>query len=139
LHTIRNEARCSNPQTNPRSKMRTSGTNTFKYIAIARPSGRLPPRDTELYGRFTNMGEAEYEQEVGGGRIVNVTETTTWKLATPPAEPQYLDRPDAPGRWWRWCNIFNQWEDLWVAFPIQASIGIWSRVTPPPAPKEGQA
>ena len=61
--------------------MKTSGTLKETYLAVARPSGRIAPRDTELYGQFRNKEDAEYEQKVRGGRIVRVTETTTWELA----------------------------------------------------------
>lgn len=54
---------------------------TETYLAIARASGRMGNRDTELYGQFQRGEDAIDEQRIRGGRIVRVTETTEWELA----------------------------------------------------------
>jgi hypothetical protein len=58
--------------------MKANGTIAEEYFAVARPSGRATPRDTELYGQFRSTEDAEEERNARGGVIVHVTETTTW-------------------------------------------------------------
>ena len=65
----------------PDTTMRTKGKMTETYLAIARGSGRMGNRDTELYGQFQSGDEAIEHQRIMGGRIVRVTETTEWEPA----------------------------------------------------------
>jgi hypothetical protein len=60
--------------------MRTQGHNTETYYAIARPSGKPRPWDTELYGQFSTIEHANEVQKIIGGRVVMVTQTTQWNL-----------------------------------------------------------
>lgn len=62
--------------------MKTNGNITETYLAIARPSFFVsdPIYATELYGQYTNMDDAIHDQKIIGGRIVNVTKSTTWQL-----------------------------------------------------------
>lgn len=49
-----------------------------------------------------------------------------------------LDRPDKPGYWWRWCDIFKKWEGpLWISLPAQTSLGKWLPASPPRDLREG--
>ena len=49
-----------------------------------------------------------------------------------------LDRPDKPGHWWRWCDIFKKWEGpLWISLPAQTSPGKWLPAAPPRDLREG--
>ena len=60
------------------------------------------------------------------------------KLGVSPAEPTPLDRPDKPGYWWRWCDIFKRWEGpLWISLPAQTSLGKWLPAAPPRDLREG--
>jgi hypothetical protein len=56
--------------------MRTKGHISESYWAIARHSGKPHPMDTELYGRFMTMEEANEEQRFMGGKVVFVTQST---------------------------------------------------------------
>ena len=66
--------------------MKTTGKITDDYLAVARHSGRLAPRDTDLYGRFVSVGDAEEEAAIRGGRVVRVRETVERELWTEPKE-----------------------------------------------------
>ncbi len=59
--------------------MRTKGTRTHTYFALARYSGKPPPWDTEVWGQFKTWGEAQTEVYHMGGKVVHVTETLKWE------------------------------------------------------------
>jgi hypothetical protein len=110
----------------------TAAQDTIKRLAIDHMATL-----GELAEALQRVKDVEYDLAAARADLEAARDQIDALKAAPPAsEPQYLDRPDGPGWWWDFGPLTGQWYLLDVLAVDLYSSGIWSRATPPPAPKE---